>query len=162
MSQRPNQLGEIDRWNDKMLLGMPMMAISSPLSGIYPIAWQCSPQRESVPGDPQWLPWLSRCLLWMTTGNAAHQKEMRSQDQVEGGIWNQEGLSDPHDARREEGDLNVHQGNLEKGFIRPSHSSQTLAMFLILKKDGGKQIVTDYRHLNTVTVPSNYPFPLIS
>src|SRR5947209_8593036 len=35
-------------------------------------------------------------------------------------------------------------------------------MFLIPKKDGGKRVVTDYRHLNTGTVPSNYPLSLIS
>ena len=35
-------------------------------------------------------------------------------------------------------------------------------VFLIPKKDGGKQVVTDYRHLNLGTIPSNYSLPLIS
>lgn len=54
------------------------------------------------------------------------------------------------------------QENLAKGFIWPSHSPQTSVIFLIPKKDGGKQVVTDYRHVNLGTIQSNYPLPLIS
>src|SRR4029077_6008627 len=49
-----------------------------------------------------------------------------------------------------------------KGYIRPSKSPQTSPVFFIPKKDGGKRMVTDYRHLNKGTVKNNYPLPLIS
>lgn len=40
--------------------------------------------------------------------------------------------------------------NLTKGFIWLSYSLQTSAVFLIPKKDRGKLVVTDYRHLNSM------------
>lgn len=52
--------------------------------------------------------------------------------------------------------------NLAKGFIQPSHSLQMLAVFLIPKNDSGKQVITDYRHLNSGMISSNYPLLLIS
>ena len=51
---------------------------------------------------------------------------------------------------------------LAKGYIRPSKSEQTSPVFFMLKKDGRKQMVQDYRYLNEHTVQNNYPLPLIS
>ena len=51
--------------------------------------------------------------------------------------------------------------HLKKGYIRPSKSQQTLPVFFVGKKDGGKHMVMDYRKLNRQTVKNNYPLPLI-
>ena len=51
---------------------------------------------------------------------------------------------------------------LTKGSIRPSKSEQTSPVFFVLKKDGCKRMVQDYRYLNKHTVRNNYPLPLIS
>ena len=51
---------------------------------------------------------------------------------------------------------------LAKGYIRPSKSEQTSPVFFVLKKDGRKRMVQDYRYLNEHTVRNNYPLPLIS
>jgi len=52
--------------------------------------------------------------------------------------------------------------HLKKGYIRPTKSQQTSLVFFIGKKDGGKQMVMDYRKLNRQTVKNNYPLPLIT
>ena len=51
---------------------------------------------------------------------------------------------------------------LRKWYIRPSKSLQTSLVFFVLKKDGKKRIVQDYRYLNSWTIKNNYPLPLIS
>ena len=51
--------------------------------------------------------------------------------------------------------------HLKKRYIRPSKSQQTSPVFFIEKKDGGKQMVMDYRKLNKQMVKNNYPLPLI-
>ena len=51
---------------------------------------------------------------------------------------------------------------LTKGYIHPSKSEQTSPVFFVLKKDGQKRMVQDYRYLNEHTVQNNYPLPLIS
>ena len=51
---------------------------------------------------------------------------------------------------------------LSKGYIRPSKSEQTSPVFFVLKKDGRKRMVQDYRYLNEHMVRNNYPLPLIS
>jgi len=51
---------------------------------------------------------------------------------------------------------------LKKGYIRPSKLQQTSLVFFVGKKDGGKQMVMDYRRLNKQTVKNNYPLPLIT
>ncbi|KAG9219386.1 hypothetical protein CCMSSC00406_0010429 [Pleurotus cornucopiae] len=53
-------------------------------------------------------------------------------------------------------------GNLKKGYIRPSKSPQTSPVFFVQKKDGKKRLVQDYRYLNKHTVRNAYPLPLIS
>ena len=50
---------------------------------------------------------------------------------------------------------------LRKGYIRPSKSPQTLPVFFVLKKDGKKRMVQDYRYLNSWTVKNNYLLSLI-
>ena len=50
---------------------------------------------------------------------------------------------------------------LRKGYIRPSKSLQTLLVFFVLKKDGKKRMVQDYRYLNSWTIKNNYLLPLI-
>ena len=52
--------------------------------------------------------------------------------------------------------------HLKKGYIRPSKLQQTLPVFFVGKKDGGKHMVMDYRKLNKQTVKNNYPLPLIT
>ena len=51
---------------------------------------------------------------------------------------------------------------LTKGYIHLSKSKQTSPVFFMLKKDGRKWMVQDYRYLNEHTVRNNYPLPLIS
>ena len=52
--------------------------------------------------------------------------------------------------------------HLKKGYITPSKSGQTLLVFFVGKKDGGKCMVMDYCKLNRQTVKNNYPLPLIT
>jgi len=52
--------------------------------------------------------------------------------------------------------------HLKKGYIKPSKSQQTLPVFFVGKKDGGKRMVMDYQKLNKQTVKNNYPLPLIT
>ena len=52
--------------------------------------------------------------------------------------------------------------HLKKGYIRPSKLPQTLPVFFVEKKDGGKRMVMDYRRPNKQTVKNNYPLPLIT
>ena len=51
---------------------------------------------------------------------------------------------------------------LRKGYIRPLKSPQTSLVFFVLKKDGKKRMVQNYRYLNSWTIKNNYPLPLIS
>jgi len=51
--------------------------------------------------------------------------------------------------------------NLEKGYIRPSHSQYLSPFFFVGKKDGKFRPVVDYRKLNSFMVPDRYPLPLI-
>jgi hypothetical protein len=51
---------------------------------------------------------------------------------------------------------------LKKKYIRSSKSPQMSPVFFIAKKDGKKQMVQDYHHINEVTIKNNYPLPLIS
>jgi len=51
---------------------------------------------------------------------------------------------------------------LQKEYIRPSKSPQTVPVFFVGKKDGKKQMVQDYQYLNEWTIKNNYPLPLIS
>src|SRR6266511_3946496 len=48
-----------------------------------------------------------------------------------------------------------------KVFIRPSHSSQTSALFFVPKEDGKLRPVQDYRYLNSQTIRNGYPLPRI-
>ena len=50
---------------------------------------------------------------------------------------------------------------LRKRYIRPLKSPQTSLVFFVLKKDGKKRIVQDYRYLNSWMIKKNYPLPLI-
>ena len=51
---------------------------------------------------------------------------------------------------------------LKKGYIRLSKSPQTSSVFFVPKKKGTKQMVQDYRYINSWTIRNNYPIPLIS
>jgi len=57
---------------------------------------------------------------------------------------------------------NFVKDQLRKGYIRPSKSPQMSLVFFVGKKDGSKQMVMDYRNLNSQTVKNNYPLPLIT
>ena len=52
--------------------------------------------------------------------------------------------------------------HLKKGYIIPSKPQQTLPVFFVGKKDGGRHMVMDYYKLNKQTVKNNYPLPLIT
>ena len=52
--------------------------------------------------------------------------------------------------------------HLKKSYIRPSKSPQTLLVFIVGKKNGGKYMVIDRRRLNKQTIKNNYPLPLIT
>jgi len=52
--------------------------------------------------------------------------------------------------------------HLKKSYIRPSKSEQTLPVFFVGKKDGGKHMVIDYHKLNKQTIKNNYPLLLIT
>ena len=49
--------------------------------------------------------------------------------------------------------------NLTCGKIRPSVSPQAAPVFFVAKKDGKKQLIQDYRYLNSHTVVDSYPLP---
>lgn len=51
--------------------------------------------------------------------------------------------------------------HLRTGHIRPSKSPMGSPVFFIKKKDGGLQLVQDYRALNELTHKNRYPLPLI-
>ena len=57
---------------------------------------------------------------------------------------------------------NFVEDQLRKGYIKPSKLPQTLLVFFVGKKNGSKQIVMDYRNLNSQTMKNNYPLPLIT
>jgi len=50
---------------------------------------------------------------------------------------------------------------LQKEYIRPSKSPQTVLVFFMEKKDGKKRMVQNYRYLNKWTIKNNYLLPLI-
>jgi len=51
---------------------------------------------------------------------------------------------------------------LQKGYIQPLKSLQTVLVFFVRKKDRKKRMVQDYRYLNEWMIKNNYPLPLIS
>ena len=50
---------------------------------------------------------------------------------------------------------------LSKGFIRPSISPWGAPVLFAKKKDGSLRLCIDYRQLNRVTIPNQYPLPRI-
>ena len=48
-----------------------------------------------------------------------------------------------------------------KGFIRPSKSPYGAPILFVVKKDGTKRMVIDYRNLNEITVKNRYPLPRV-
>ena len=50
---------------------------------------------------------------------------------------------------------------LERGLIEESNSEWATSMVLVKKKDGGWRAAIDYRGLNAVTVPDEFPVPRI-
>ena len=50
---------------------------------------------------------------------------------------------------------------LEKGFIHPSKSKICSPLFFVGKKDGKERPVIDYRRLNLITEPDQFPIPLL-
>jgi len=56
---------------------------------------------------------------------------------------------------------NFVEDQLRKEYIKPLKSPQTLPVFFVGKKDGSKQMVMNYRNLNSQTVKNNYLLPLI-
>ena len=54
------------------------------------------------------------------------------------------------------------KNQLKEGYIRPSKSPQMSPVVFVLKKDGKKRMVQDYRYLNSWIIKNNYLLPLIS
>ena len=50
---------------------------------------------------------------------------------------------------------------LEQDIIRPSNSEWCSPVVMVGKADGSYRLAVDYRKLNSVTKPSNYPIPTI-
>ena len=51
---------------------------------------------------------------------------------------------------------------LKKGYIRLSKSPQTSPVMFVLKKDGKRRMVQDYRYVNKFIIKNSYPLLLIS
>ncbi|MBW0555850.1 hypothetical protein O181_095565 [Austropuccinia psidii MF-1] len=54
------------------------------------------------------------------------------------------------------------EGNVEKGFIRPSSSSTRASVLFVKKKHGGLHLCVDYRKPNAATRKNRYPVPPMS
>jgi hypothetical protein len=50
---------------------------------------------------------------------------------------------------------------LEAGIIRPSQSSYSASVVMILKKEGSWRMCPDYRELNKITIKHEFPIPTI-
>lgn len=53
------------------------------------------------------------------------------------------------------------EGELAKGFIRPSTSPASSGFFFVKKKDGSLRPCIDYRGLNDITIKFRYPLSLV-
>lgn len=54
------------------------------------------------------------------------------------------------------------EDTLAAGYIRPSTSSAAAGFFFVGKNDAGFRPCTDYRDLNSITIPYPYPLTLVS
>jgi len=53
------------------------------------------------------------------------------------------------------------ESQLEKGYIQPSKSPQTLSVLFVPKKDRKRRMVQDYCYMNKGTIKNSYPLSLI-
>ena len=51
---------------------------------------------------------------------------------------------------------------LQKRYIQPSKSEQTLPVFFVVKKDRERRMVINYWKLNRQIIKNNYPLPLVT
>jgi hypothetical protein len=50
---------------------------------------------------------------------------------------------------------------LEDGIIRPSQSSYSTPVVMVLNKEGSWRMFPDYRELNKITIKYKFPIPII-
>ena len=50
---------------------------------------------------------------------------------------------------------------LEAGIIRPSQSSNSASVVMVLKKEGSWRMCPDYRELNNITIKYKFPIPIM-
>jgi hypothetical protein len=50
---------------------------------------------------------------------------------------------------------------LEDGIIRPSQSSYSASVVMVLKKEGSWRMCPDYREINKITIKDKFPIPII-
>ncbi|CAF4541201.1 unnamed protein product [Rotaria sp. Silwood2] len=55
--------------------------------------------------------------------------------------------------------FNILQQMLKNKQIRPPHSQYSAPVLLVKKRDGSYRFIIDYRKLNDITIPDNYPLP---
>ena len=65
----------------------------------------------------------------------------------------------PQTAEKQDALFQILQTMLRNKQIRPSNSSYSSPVLLIKKADGSYRFVVDYRKLNNITIPDNFPLP---
>ena len=65
----------------------------------------------------------------------------------------------PQTIDKQDATFDIIQQMLKHKQIRPSFSQYSAPILLIKKRDGSYRFIVDYRKLNNITIPDNYPLP---